>query len=87
MAARPSAGWPIADAKARLSEMIDRAIDAGPQVITRHGRPTAVLVSTEEWNRKTRRKGNLAEFFAASPLRGSNIKIQRSMDRPRDIGL
>ena len=87
MPPRPSAAWPIADAKARLSEVIDRAIEAGPQVITRHGRPTAVLVSTDEWNRKTRRKGNLAEFFAASPLRGSNIKIQRSKDRPRDIGL
>ena len=87
MPPRPSAAWPIADAKARLSEVIDRAIEAGPQVITRHGRPTAVLVSTDEWNRKTRRKGNLAEFFATSPLRGSNIKIQRSKDRPRDIGL
>jgi prevent-host-death family protein len=87
MTPRPSAAWPIANAKARLSEVIDRAIDAGPQFITRHGRPTAVLVSTEEWNRKTRRKGNLAEFFAASPLRGSNIKIQRSNDRPRDIDL
>lgn len=87
MTPRPSAAWPVADAKARLSEVIDRAIDAGPQVITRHGRPTAVIVSTEEWNRKARRKGNLAEFFAASPLRGSNIKIRRSMDRPRDVGL
>lgn len=87
MTSRPFAAWPIAYAKARLSEVIDRAIDAGPQVITRHGRPTAVLVSTEEWNRKTRRKGNLAEFFAASPLRGSNIKIQRPNDRPRDIDL
>ena len=87
MPPRPSAAWPIADAKARLSEVIDRAIEAGPQVITRHGRPTAVLVSTDEWTRKTRRKGNLAEFFAASPLRGSNIKIQRSKDRPRNIGL
>jgi prevent-host-death family protein len=87
MTPRPSAAWPIADAKARLSEVVDRAIDAGPQVITRYGRPTAVLVSTEEWNRKARRKGNLAEFFAASPLRGSNIKIQRSKDRPRNIDL
>jgi len=87
MTPRPSAAWPIANAKARLSEVIDRAIDAGPQFITRRGRPTAVLVSTEEWNRKTRRKGNLAEFFAASPLRGSNIRIPRSNDRPRDIDL
>jgi prevent-host-death family protein len=87
MTPRASTAWPIADAKARLSEVIDRAIDAGPQVITRYGRPTAVLVSTEEWNRKARRKGNLAEFFAASPLRGSKLKLRRSKDRPRDIDL
>lgn len=87
MVPRPSAAWPIADAKARLSEVIDRAIQSGPQLITRYGRPTAVLVSTEEWNRKTKRTGNLAEFFAASPLRDSSVKIQRSKDRPRDIGL
>ena len=87
MTPRPSAAWPLADAKARLSEVIDRAIESGPQFITRYGRPTAVLVSTEEWDRKTKRTGNLAEFFAASPLRGSNVKTQRSKDRPRDIGL
>jgi prevent-host-death family protein len=81
MTPRPSATWPVADAKARLSEVIDRAIDAGPQIITRHGRPTAVLVSTDEWNRKTHRRGNLDEFFAASTLRGSNLEIPRSSDR------
>jgi prevent-host-death family protein len=87
MAPRPSAAWPIADAKARLSEVIDRAIQSGPQFITRYGRPTAVLVSTDEWRRKAKRTGNLAEFFAASPLRGSNLEVRRSKDRPRDSGL
>ena len=82
-----SAVWPVADAKARLSEVIDLAIESGPQVITRHGRPTAVLVSTDEWERKAHRKGNLAEFFAASPLRRSRIKVERSKQRPRDIVL
>jgi hypothetical protein len=34
-------------------------------------------VAAEEWDRKTKRKGDLAEFFASSPLRGSGIKIKR----------
>jgi hypothetical protein len=34
-------------------------------------------VAAEEWERKTKRKGNLAEFFASSPLRGSGIRIKR----------
>jgi prevent-host-death family protein len=77
------AAWTVAAAKARLSEVIERARSQGPQTITRNGRKTAVVVAVEEWERKTRRTGNLAEFFAASPLRGSGLEIRRRRDRPR----
>ncbi|MGA2590778.1 MAG: type II toxin-antitoxin system prevent-host-death family antitoxin [Bryobacteraceae bacterium] len=79
--------WPVGAAKARLSEVIDRALSEGPQAITRNGSLVVVIVSAEEWERKTRRKGNLAEFFAASPLRNSGLKIERSKDKPRKIDL
>jgi prevent-host-death family protein len=79
--------WPVGEAKARLSEVIDRALSEGPQAITRNGSMVVVIVSAEEWERKTRRKGNLAEFFAASPLRNSGLKIERSKDKPRKIDL
>ena len=85
--AEPAATWSVADAKARLSEVIDRALSDGPQTITRKGHRAVVLVSAEEWERKTRRRGNLAEFFAASPLRGSGLEIERTKDGPRDIEL
>ena len=75
----------MAEAKARLSEVINRALADGPQMITRKGREAVVVVSAGEWHRKTERKGNLAEFFAASPLRGSGLKVKRSRDRPREI--
>jgi prevent-host-death family protein len=78
--------WTVAEAKAKLSEVISRAETTGPQTITRNGRKTAVVVAAEEWERKTTRQGNLAEFFAASPLRGSKLKIRRS-DRPRKVSL
>ena len=71
------ATWAVAEAKARFSELMERALTDGPQIITRKGRPTVVVVSDEEWQRKTRRTGNLAEFFAASPLRGSGLKLTR----------
>src|ERR1700681_3248030 len=77
--------WAVAEAKARFSEVIDRALVDGPQTITRKGQKAVVVVSAEEWRRKTERKGNLAEFFAASPLRGSDLKIKRSKDGPREI--
>ncbi len=79
--------WTVAEAKAKLSAVIDRARAEGPQTITRHGRKTAVVVAEDEWERRTRRKGNLAEFLAASPLRRSGLKVRRRKDRPRQIDL
>jgi len=84
MAAR---AWTVASAKAKLSEVIDRARTRGPQMITRRGRRTAVVVSVEEWERKTKRVGTLADFFAASPLRGARLDLRRRKDRPRKIAL
>ena len=84
---KPSSAWSVARAKAELSRVIDQALSEGPQVITRNGRKAVVVVSNEEWERKTRRKGSLAEFFAASPLRGSGLEIRPTKDRPRQIDL
>jgi hypothetical protein len=44
-------------------------------------------VAAEEWERKTKRSGTLAEFFAASPLRGSELAVERVEDNPRKTGL
>lgn len=79
--------WGVAEAKARLSEVIDRVLSSGPQTITRKGKKAVVVVSADEWERRTRRRGNLAEFFATSPLRGSELEIERPKDGPREIGL
>ena len=81
------AGWSVAEAKAHLSEVLTRAQSEGPQVITRRGRRAAVVVSVEEWERKTKRDGTLADFFANSPLRGSKIRIERIKGRIRPIEL
>ncbi len=79
--------WTVAEAKAKFSEVIEKARSSGPQTVTKNGRTAAVVVSVDEWERKTRRKGNLATFFADSPLRGSGLDLARSKDEPRDIDL
>jgi prevent-host-death family protein len=79
--------WTVAEAKAKFSEVIKRAMADGPQSITRNGRTAAVIVGADEWQRKTKRVGNLAEFFAQSPLRESGLKIRRIKDRPRKMNL
>ena len=78
--------WTVAEAKARLSEVIARA-QTDPQIITRRGKPCVVVVSAEEWARKTVRKGTLAEFLMASPLRGADLDLERVREPPRDVDL
>ena len=79
--------WTVAEAKARLSEVIDKAASEGPQTVTRRGRKAVVIVDAEEWARKTRRSGSLAAFFASSPLRDSGLEIERSEEGLRDVEL
>ena len=43
--------WQVYDAKARFSELLDAALKDGPQVVTRRGVETAVLVHIDEWKR------------------------------------
>jgi prevent-host-death family protein len=43
--------WPVQDAKARFSELLNACLSDGPQVVTRRGAETAVLVPIAEWNR------------------------------------
>ena len=79
--------WGVAKAKARLSRLIEQALREGPQTITKSGREAVVIVSVEEWKRRTRRRGTLADFLAQSPLRGSGLRIRRSRDKARRIRL
>ena len=79
--------WPVAKAKAHFSALIDRALQEGPQTITRSGRKAVVVVSVEQWERKTKPKGTLVEFFQNSPLRGAQIQIKRLKGGIREIDL
>jgi len=45
-----------------------------------------VVVAIEEWTRKAGPKGTVAEFFAASSLRGSHLEIERAQGGAREVG-
>lgn len=79
--------WSVAVAKAKFSEVIDKARTQGPQTVTRNGKRAVVVVSAEEWDRRTKPKESLVEFLRKSPLRGSGIDLERIRDRPRDVEL
>ncbi|HVZ45681.1 MAG TPA: type II toxin-antitoxin system Phd/YefM family antitoxin [Ramlibacter sp.] len=43
--------WAVQDAKARFSEFLERCLAEGPQMVTKRGAETAVLVPADEWRR------------------------------------
>lgn len=78
--ARPrEATWNLQDAKARLSELVDRAQAGKPQVILRRGTPAAAIISIAEYQELHPRK-SLVSFLLDSPLRGSGLKLERSTE-------
>jgi antitoxin Phd len=78
-----NATWQIQDAKNKLSEVITCAIKQGPQLITKHGEKTAVVISYMEYEKLRKSHGKLSEFFSSSPLAGININITRDKSLPR----
>jgi len=61
--------WQLQEAKARLSEVIKKAAKEGPQKITLHGQPTAVLISNAEYERLKHPKGSFVKFMRLTTLR------------------
>lgn len=56
--------WQLQDAKARFSELIDDAVERGPQIVTRRGIDTAVVVAIDEWhNLKNAKSQNWKEVL------------------------
>jgi antitoxin Phd len=73
--------WQIQDAKNKLSEVIERALTQGPQLITRHGKKTAVVLAYSEYEKLRKSQGRLSEFFHTSPL--ADIDLTRDKSQPR----
>lgn len=82
-----SAHWQLQEAKNKLSQVVDQAQAVGPQVITRHGRETAVILSFEAYQALLRSRESLADFFERSPLFGLEVDATRDADTGHEIEL
>ena len=69
----------LRSAKANLSAVIDKAMQGEPSIITRHGKPEAVIVSYEEWSRLSRLP-TFADLLLASPLDDSDLPPREAAD-------
>jgi antitoxin Phd len=75
--------WQIQEAKARFSEMVERALKEGPQTVTRHGEPVAVVVAADQYRRLRTRGKSFKALLAAAPLEG--VELRRSRDTGRIV--
>lgn len=64
--------WPLQDAKAKFSAVVDEAMKRGPQRVTRRGEDVVVVLSIKTFQELSRRRGEgdggLVKFFRDSPL-------------------
>ena len=81
--------WQMQEAKARLSEVVKRAEQDGPQDITVHGRSVAVLLSRAACERLSGQMASLVDFMRASPLVGldDELVFERDASLTRDLPL
>lgn len=79
--------WQLQDAKNRLSSVVKKAADEGPQIISVRGKPAAIVLSMEDYQRLTKPKTRLTDFFKDSPLHDLELDLDRSKDLPREVEL
>jgi len=79
--------WQIQKAKNHFSDLVRKAQQEGPQTITRHGKPEAVLLSMKEYRNLMKKQETLTEFFRRSPLHGVTLDLERRKDAAREVEL
>ena len=77
--------WQLQDAKSKFSEVVERALSQGAQIVTRRGKKAVVVLPFAEYERLTQQNGSLTQFLVASPLADSEISFERDPAMPREI--
>lgn len=77
--------WQLQEAKNKFSEVVAEALESGPQVISRHGVETAVVISYADYCQRFAGGGKtkLSKFFMGSPLAGSGLELEHKRNRSR----
>jgi prevent-host-death family protein len=79
--------WALQDAKNRFSELVEQALHDGPQVVTRRGKETVVVLSVEAFHKLTAKPESLVAFLRNSPLAGIELDLERLPDYGREVTL
>ncbi len=77
--------WQMQEAKARMSELVNRA-QSQPQDITLHGKSVAVVISRETFDRLSQTQDSLVDFMCRSPLYGADdLVFERDQSLTREV--
>jgi len=76
--------WQLQEAKNKLSRVVDEAQRSGPQLITRRGVKTAVVLSFEDYRRLIASRKKLSDFFRESPLAEVELDLERDKSPARE---
>jgi prevent-host-death family protein len=79
--------WLLKDARNKFSEVVQKALEHGPQLITQRGEKTVVIMSFEHYQHLTKPNMNIVDFFHKSPLKGIEVDLSRDKDIGREIDL
>ena len=79
--------WALQDAKNRFSELVEQALHDGPQMVTRRGKDTVVVLSVEAFQKLAAKQESLVTFLRNSPLAGVELDMERQVDYGREVPL
>jgi prevent-host-death family protein len=79
--------WQLQEAKNKFSNLVDKAHHDGPQVVTKHGKESVVIIAIEDYQKLNKPTSDLISFFKKSPLSDINLDLTRDKSSPRDIEL
>lgn len=79
--------WQLQEAKNKFSSLVDKAHQDGPQVVTKHGRESVVVIAIEDYQKLNKPKTDMVSFFRSSPLFGLDPDLTRDKSSFRDVEL
>jgi len=77
--------WQLQEAKNRFSELVERTLSEGPQLVTRRGQDAVVVLSVRDFQRMSEGP-SLIETLLRAP-RGEPLRVERSREPIPDIDL
>jgi antitoxin Phd len=76
--------WQLQEAKNKFSQVVENAVNDGPQIITKRGVEVAIVMSYVEYQKMIASRGKLSTFFRDSPLVGVELDLARDKSEARE---